>query len=181
MTRRPRSVRCQRLGLMALVVGLAVAGLVTHPTPPEEAPRFRVKPVPAPRPAPRLARLPGPTAAPVTPPADVAPVPTAGDATADATDATTDAHDVHDVEREPLAPDIVVALERPEAEALPPFLRVSHVHATDSAQWVPGPALPLVDSVMGSGDGIEGFEPGMLYWFGPQGLQKVQVSMEAQR
>ena len=177
MARRPRSVRWQRLGLMALVVGLAVAGLVTHPAPREEAPRFRVTPVPAPRPAPRLAALPAPTAAAVTPPVDVAPMPTA----ADATDATAE---VRDAERGPLAPDIVVALERPEAEGLRPFLRVSHVHATDSAQWVPAPALPLVDSVMGSGDGIEGFEPGMLYWFGPQGLEKVevsQVSMEAQR
>ena len=41
--------------------------------------------------------------------------------------------------------------------------------------------LPLMDSVMASGDGIEGFEPGALYWFGPRGLEKVQVSMEAQR
>jgi hypothetical protein len=42
--------------------------------------------------------------------------------------------------------------------------------------------LTLVDTVLGSGDGIQGFEPGMLYWFGPRGLEKLRVSaLEAQR
>ena len=82
------------------------------------------------------------------------------------------------VEGGPLAPDVVVTLERPGPEAGPP-LRVTHAHASDSAQVVAGPAL--VDGAGGSGDGIEGLEPGARYWFGPEGLERVRVVMEAQR
>jgi hypothetical protein len=77
------------------------------------------------------------------------------------------------------APDVVVALERPAPEGWPRL--VTFVHATDSAQPVPVQALGPVDAMAGSGDGIQGFEPGARYWFGPRGLEKLPISTEAQR
>jgi hypothetical protein len=187
MGRRPRGVRWQRLGLMVLVVGLAVAGLASQPGSRGEGLRTRRAALPLPVPAPRPMLTRPVNAVPATSdeaPAPWWPVPDVG-----AGDITAAGQDL--AEGGPLAPDIVVALDWPEPEGRLPFLRPSHVHATDSAQPGVGPALLLVDSVMGSGDGSEGLEPGALYWFGPQGLEKlqgsnvqlsnVQLSMEAQR
>jgi hypothetical protein len=183
MSGRPRSVRTQRLGLMVLVVGLTVAGLATQPAPHDAGPAVRLAGLPLPRPA---------TARPVlSAPPKAAPVIVVEDATPslpaeEARDAAADGQEP--AERRPFAPDVVVAFDWPEPAGRLPFLRVSHAHATDSAQPVAGPVLPLVDAAIGSGDGIDGFEPGTLYWFGPRGLEKLQpsnanaqVSMEAQR
>jgi hypothetical protein len=185
MSGRPPRVRWQRLGLMVLVVGLAVAGLASQPAPRAAAPALRLVDLPLPRPATGRSVLPAaPTTAPVTAAEDATPSwpaeePARGDASIEGQEPA---------ERRSLAPDVVVAFDWPDPAGRLPFLRVSHAHTTDSAQPVVGPALPLVDAVMGSGDGIEGFEPGTLYWFGPRGLEKLQssnanarVSMEAQR
>jgi hypothetical protein len=154
-----RSVRWQRLALMALVVSLAAAGLARQPAPRDEA-----------RPRVAVARTRPPAAVAV--PSRAAPA-----AEPDADEAAGEAQVPAPVEL--LAPDWVVVLPRPEA--WPPLLQLTHVAATDSARPVAAQALPAVDAVMTSGDGIEGFEPGMLYWFGPRGLERLQVSaMEAQ-
>jgi hypothetical protein len=81
----------------------------------------------------------------------------------------------------PEAPDVIVALE--PAEPGRPGVVAAPAHVTDSAgAGAPG-ALAALDGAMGSGDGdgMEGPEPGALYWFGPRGLEKVRVVMEAQR
>jgi hypothetical protein len=82
-----------------------------------------------------------------------------------------------DLDPEALGPDVIVGLEPSAAGAGLPW--AVHAHATDSAQPVPGRALPPMDSASSPGDRVEGPEPGARYWFGPHGL--VKVSMEAQR
>jgi hypothetical protein len=87
-------------------------------------------------------------------------------------------------ELEPVRPDIVVALTPPE----PGPVVVPHTHVTESADArtpsSPG-MLGMVDGATATPDGatpdnMVGPEPGDLYWFGPEGLVRVQVLMEAQ-
>jgi hypothetical protein len=45
--------------------------------------------------------------------------------------------------------------------------------ATGPAEWG-GPALPVMISGPAQADGMDGLQPGDRYWFGPQGLVKLQ-------
>ncbi|HEX9820721.1 MAG TPA: hypothetical protein VGD07_14055 [Methylomirabilota bacterium] len=87
-------------------------------------------------------------------------------------------------ELEPVRPDVVVALT--PAETAPAV--VPHAHVTDSghartpdALGMLGGGTAIQEGAARDGDAVDGPEPGALYWFGPDGLVKVQAPMEAQR
>jgi hypothetical protein len=82
-------------------------------------------------------------------------------------------------ELEPLAPDVVVAMD-PEwpAAGLPPVVMHSHLDSAPDG----GPTPALLDGAMApAGDDIQGPEPGVPFWFGPSGLERVRIAGEAQR
>ena len=84
---------------------------------------------------------------------------------------------------EPARPDVVVALPPTE----PGLIVAPHAHVPARGEARTPHALGMVDggtamqNATRDADGTEGPEPGALYWFGPDGLVKVQVLMEAQR
>ncbi len=82
-------------------------------------------------------------------------------------------------EREPLAPDVVVAMEPAwPATGLPPV--VMHSHLEGAPDGSPSPAL-LEGAMAPAGDDAQGPEPGARFWFGPGGLERVKILEEAQR
>jgi hypothetical protein len=82
-------------------------------------------------------------------------------------------------ELEPLAPDVVVAMDPAwPAAGLPPV--VMHSHLDSAPDGDPTPALPE-GAMAPAGDDIQGPEPGAWFWFGPSGLERVRIAGEAQR
>jgi hypothetical protein len=83
-------------------------------------------------------------------------------------------------ELEPVAPDVVVATgpDRPEAGRLQV---AAHAHVAEGAHdQVPLPAM-LDGAPTPAGDDVQAPEPGALYWFGPDGLERVTTLGEARR
>jgi hypothetical protein len=76
-------------------------------------------------------------------------------------------------ELEPVAPDIVVALQSPAG--LPVVL--AHAHLADGAHDDAMEATQ--DATAQAGDDVQGPEPGAFYWFGPRGLERVRPLGEA--
>lgn len=82
-------------------------------------------------------------------------------------------------ELEPLAPDVVVAMESAWPVAgLPPV--VMHSHLDSAPDGSPAPT-PLQGAMAPAGDDIQEPEPGVWFWFGPSGLERVRIVEEAQR
>jgi len=177
------------LGAAALVAGLGLAALAAQPrggddagphlpgtagdlvTAPEVPPPARraVAPPPAPRPLPSPGAS-GPVAR--------------GEWRGGGMDAPGGAPEIRlPSDLEPVRPDVVVALPPTEPGLIVP----PHAHVTARAEGRTPHALGMVDAgtamqdATRDADGTEGPEPGALYWFGPDGLVKVQVLMEAQR
>ena len=77
----------------------------------------------------------------------------------------------------PEAPDVVVAL------ALPPADVEMAVYAVDTS--VPDGLAEIAQAPVAlapaSGDDVQGPEPGARYWFGPDGLERIEVVGEARR
>lgn len=180
-----------RLGVGAIVVALALAGLAAQPWMRNGTPQR--PPAGAGGMAAQRVERDSAADTPVTAPAQAAPE-AADDGPADAA-ARDDERVVAAVageperppqirlpaELEPVAPDVVVALQDPE----PGQIVASHAHITDGADAPAGPKLERVDGPMATGDGtgqiLAGPEPGAVYWFGPLGLEKVLVLTEEPR
>lgn len=180
MGHRAPSVRWQRLGLMVLVSGLSAAGLALQSVPrPVDGP-----PPPAVSPPVRPAAT-----APTSP--DVPAAPETPQTPAVAARAWPDVERTGDgptvwapAEPGPVVPDVAAALEPRvvDVDVRHPHAPPHDVHAIDSPRPRVEQAVALVVGGTGTGDGIEGFEPGMIYWFGPRGLQKIEdLGMEAQQ
>jgi hypothetical protein len=175
MERRAPSVRWQRLGLMILMAGLSAAGLALQPAP-------RAVDPPRPRPAASRPERPSAPHVPAAAPASQPP--------AEAVPASPDVEPMGvgpavwtPAEPSPVVPDVVVGLPPHEPDApYPANAPPGPVDVIHSAEPSGEQALALVDAGGGTRDGIEGFEPGMQYWFGPRGLQKIEdLGMEAEQ
>jgi hypothetical protein len=177
MATRARGQRWQRLGVMVLVPSLTVVTLAAQPPYPDGAPRPTVVELP-PGATPAGAAASGPGTLPRHAAAD-RPAPASTDRVEwDEAEADSTPETGWPAEAAPLAPDVVVALEQPGSVSGLPLPDVPPAYPADDAQ--PVPRAVVVDAAAGPGDGMEGLEPGARYWFGPQGLEKTQVSMEAQ-
>jgi hypothetical protein len=78
----------------------------------------------------------------------------------------------------PEAPDVVVAMELPPADAERPPVVTAHTHVPDSTD--DGAHAPIALAAL-AGDDVQGPEPGARYWFGPRGLEQVEVLGETRR
>jgi hypothetical protein len=79
----------------------------------------------------------------------------------------------------PLAPDVIVALE--PWQPGPGILAVPvHVHLADGAA-ADEPVPTAVGLAPQAGDDFQGPEQGALYWFGPEGLERIRLLEEARR
>ncbi len=81
-------------------------------------------------------------------------------------------------ELEPVAPDVVVAMEPAHAEAGQPSA-VAHTHVAEGAPDGGRAPTMLEGPVAPNGDDILGPEPGASFWFGPRGLERVRILGEA--
>jgi hypothetical protein len=171
-----------RLGLSALIAGLTVAALVPQVedrdgrrgSPAIEEPVRPVRTVRGGAADPAGPPAPDATAAPVARRARVAP--RAAESAAD-----TEPEIRRPAELGPAAPDVVVAPEiaglLDDAAPRPPAPADSAASAAVPLE----PALRPQDGARAQGDGMDGWQPGDLYWFGPRGLQRVLVLTEEPR
>jgi hypothetical protein len=182
--RRTGGARLERFGAGALVVALALAGLAAQPGPRDDAAPRAARPPGTPAAVPGLAATGARTPA-VVPARPVEAVTESADRVearaGEAADPVAEPVLRTPAELAPEGPDVIVAVQAEEPGA--PRLVAAHAHVTDSAEAGAPRASVAVDGAvpMGPGDGVEGPEPGALYWFGPRGLEKVLVVMEAQR
>jgi hypothetical protein len=177
LTTGVRTTAMWRLGVPAvLMVAFVLVGLARAPWRGDEAPR----PVAAvtPRrvdatPAVGADHLVPPAANATTEDADVREAPPGPER--GATHEVPSPSDRLPAELEPVAPDVVVAME---PAGLPPVVMHSHLEGAPDRS----PALALPEAAMApAGDDIQGPEPGARFWFGPGGLERVRILGEAQR
>jgi hypothetical protein len=171
--------RGQRLAVMTLVAGLALLALVSQPAR-QDVTLPRPVAIAVPRPEVAVAAVASGAGA-STKPVTTSPAEADGDATAEGEVLESPESGTETPEpsgSNAAGPDIVVALQHPVDAALP---WVSYAHATESAQPVPVPALPVPGGVMAASDAFGGPEPGARYWFGPEGLVRLQLTTEGQR
>jgi len=77
----------------------------------------------------------------------------------------------------PEAPDVIVALALPTADVEIAVYAVD-ISVPDSLAEITQAPIALAPA---SGDDVQGPEPGARYWFGPDGLERIEVVGETQR